>query len=139
MPGTSGRGPTYRPHRHTLPGRPSSPRHRPASGAPGRCAAVLTNSWFPLLQHESNSPDRVDEFFERLRIHFPAEACDMHVNDIVERRTSRRLLPDIPGEHIPHDDLPFVAHQILEQFELTRRQVDEPAAAGDLSTDNVHV
>src|SRR5688572_13497368 len=104
-----------------------------------RCVDVCANSWFPLFQHESNTSDGVDQLFERLDIHLSTKSCDMHINDIVEWRSTRGLLPDIARQHIAHHNLTFVAHQVLEKFKFAPRQIDMATAACDLSSHDVHV
>src|SRR6476660_1160171 len=58
-----------------------------------------------------------------------AQPADQDVDDVGLR--IEVVLPDVRQDHRLRDDAADVAHEILEQRELARPQIDRLAAAGD--------
>src|SRR5512132_1389161 len=60
------------------------------------------------------------------------QATDVHVDDV--RLRIEVVVPDALEQHGSGYDLALVAHQVLEQSELPRLQVDRLAGAGHRAT-----
>ena len=80
-----------------------------------------------LREHEPDTTHGVNQLDWLLVIDLAAQPRNVHVDDVVEWRGARRLLPDVARQRFTRDDLTLVAHQVLEQFELAYRQVDGSA------------
>src|SRR5262245_42161354 len=86
----------------------SGPRRTRASGGPGCSDAATGASWLALAQDESDAPNRVDELRRRVLIDLLPEARNVHVDHVVERRSARRFLPDVAGQHLTRYQLPMM-------------------------------
>ena len=65
--------------------------------------------------------------FDRpIQVDLAPQPGDMDVDDVVERRRSRRFLPHVARQRLARHDLPLVPEQVLEQLELADRQLDPP-------------
>ena len=112
---------------------------RPRTGwraAHGLTRATTSCSRLALPKHEPNSADGMNQACVAVEIDLLAQARHLHVDDVVERRRSPRLLPDVAGEHFPRDEMALMPEQILEQIELARRSArsadhHEPTRARD--------
>src|ERR1700738_3133318 len=82
-------------------------------------------------QHETDAADSLNERGRPATIDFPAQVRDVHVDDIVERRCAADLVPNVLGEHLARDDLSGLAHQVSQQIEFARRQIDALIGAAD--------
>src|SRR5580704_18736575 len=71
--------------------------------------------------------DRVDERVGLLTVDLAADASDVNVDDV--GRGVKMQIPYMLQQHRARDHLAFVAHQILENLEFPRQQLDFPAAA----------
>jgi hypothetical protein len=50
-----------------------------------------------------------------------------------------RFAPDIAREHVPRHGLSLMAHEVLQQLELARRQIDRGAVARDLARAQIDI
>src|SRR5437762_7163967 len=100
---------------------------------------TTTRSWFAFSQHESNSADSVNEPRASLAVDLSTESGHLHIDYIVKRRRATWFLPDVACEHFAGYQMPLMAQQILKQFELSRRQVEQPVAASRTARHKVQV
>src|SRR5262249_52509374 len=103
---TNGQGQIHTPPPHRLPTPQSSHRRTRASVGRGRCAA--SSSWFSFTKHETDAPDRMNQFHWLIEIDFAAESGDVNVNDIIQRSAPSRFLPYFARQCITQDDLALV-------------------------------
>src|SRR5699024_6344800 len=68
---------------------------------------------------------------------FGAQVTDMHVDDV--GLGVKMVVPDIFQQHGARDQLAGMLHQVFEQFELTRAQINSAAAARDLACQSVEL
>ena len=81
---------------------------------------------------------RVDEdVLQGTAIDLLPQARDMHVDDIGLR--IEVIVPDRFEQHGPRHHLPGMAHQVLEQAELARLQLQHLATALDAALEQVHL
>src|SRR5215470_13785186 len=77
----------------------------------------------------------VDQRIGLLVVHLAPHATDIDVDDIGRRIEMQ--VPDVLQKHGARDDAAFVAHQILQQLELARQQLDLLAAPACGAVDQV--
>src|SRR5712692_5850274 len=75
----------------------------------------------------SNAADSVQEFLLERPIDLLAQAADEHVDHVGLRVEA--VVPDVRQDHRLRDDVAGIAHQVLEQRELARAEIDRRAAA----------
>src|SRR4051812_15171096 len=78
----------------------------------------------------ASPPDRVQQARLAAGLQLAAQVGDEHLDRV--RRRERVVAPDLVEQALARDDDALVAHQVLQQLELTLRQVDRALAAGDL-------
>src|SRR5688500_18864218 len=88
-------------------------------------------------KHEADAAHGVDEPDRLLQIDLPAQARDVYVDDVVERRRARGLFPDVAGQRLPRHHLSLMPEQVLEQLEFADGQLDRFVAAGDLAGEQI--
>src|SRR5581483_7860195 len=71
-----------------------------------------------------------------IRIDLLPELADVHVDDIGLR--VEVIVPHVLEQHGPGNDLTGVAHEVLEQLELPRLQLDRARAAPDLAAEQIY-
>src|ERR1700736_5077684 len=99
--------------------------NRKAYSNASRKLVVRTRSAHPwrFTQAVSGAAHRLDQArLVVLVIELAAQAADMGLDDRGVRVEMK--LPDMLQQHRPRDDLPRVAHQIFEQAELARLELD---------------
>jgi len=88
------------------------------------------------VQFEADRPDRDDDTSIAGRVEFAAQIADLHVDHVGVG--GRLEMPNVLEQHRSGDRLAGTAHEVFEQLEFPRNQVDEPAFAPDRSLDQVH-
>src|SRR5688572_21468774 len=66
-------------------------------------------------------------------VNLAAQACDVGVDDVVERGAPARLLPDLTRQRVARYDLTLAAHQVLEQLELSHGELYGLTTVRDLT------
>src|SRR5271154_1227018 len=74
------------------------------------------------IQFEANGADIDDEAPDAGRIELAAQVADLDVNDIGLRHEFE--IPHILEQHRPGHDLPGAPHEIFQQGEFPRQQID---------------
>src|SRR5207248_11757525 len=101
--------------------------------------STTNGSWFAFAQHETDSAHRMNQTCRAFGIDLPPKPGHLHVDDVVERRRAMRLLPDVPRQHFPRNEVALMPQQILEQIEFAARELDRRVAADDAPRDGVHL
>src|ERR1700732_3799347 len=70
----------------------------------------------------ANASDRLDGFLAAVFVHFVSQTTDEHINEIGLRVEA--VIPDMFQNHGLRHDASGIAHQILEQGELARLQLN---------------
>src|SRR4051812_5442981 len=74
------------------------------------------------FEYIAHAPHRLDHLVVEVAIDLLAQTVDEDVDDIGARVEA--VVPDVRQDHRLRDDPPGVAHQILEQGQLARAQLD---------------
>src|SRR5271156_6299606 len=88
------------------------------------------------IEFEADGADIDDEASRARGIELAAQVADLDVDDIGLRHEIE--IPYILEQHRPGHDQARAAHEILEQFEFSRQQIDELALAMHGPLDEVH-
>src|SRR6478752_2950027 len=78
------------------------------------------------FEYISHAPHGLDHLVVEVAIDFLPEAVDEHIDDI--GAGVEAVVPDVRQDHRLRDDPTGVAHQILEQGQFARAQLDLAAA-----------
>src|SRR5690242_6160434 len=81
------------------------------------------------MQAVSGAAHRVQKRLREALVDLLPETADMHVDHVGLR--VEMVVPDILQQHRARDDMARVAHQVFEQPELARLQLDCLAVTGD--------
>ena len=79
---------------------------------------------------------RMDEGRVEVLVDLASQTADVHIDDVGLR--VEVIVPDVLEQHRPGDDLVAVAHQVFEQAEFARLQVDLLAGAADRARNDVN-
>src|SRR3984885_8548921 len=79
------------------------------------------------IQFEADSADIDDEASRARRVELAPQIADLHVDDI--RLRHKVEIPNILEQHRPGHDLAWPAHEIFEQREFPRQQINRLAVA----------
>src|SRR4051812_16110253 len=96
-------------------------------------------SGLALAQHKPHAAYRVDQSISGIGIHLLTEAGHLDVDDVVQRRGTSRLFPDLPCQHFSRNQMPLMAQQVFEELELTRGQVEEALPTDGAACDQIHL
>ena len=66
----------------------------------------------------------MNELDREVGVDLAAQAGDVHVDDVIERRRAGGLLFTRPRQRFPRDDLALMPQQGIQQLELADGQVD---------------
>src|SRR6185437_13692892 len=88
------------------------------------------------VQFEADRPDRDDDAPIAGPVELAPQIAHLHVDDVGVRRGLH--IPNLLEQHRPRDGLAGVAHEVFEQPEFHRMQLDQLAFAPDRSLDQVH-
>src|SRR5262245_4735065 len=88
---------------------------------------------------EAEPAHGLDAFQWELVIELAAQPRHVDVDHVVERRAAMQLLPHVAAQHLARHDLPRMIHQIREQLELTRREIQHHAATRGAAADQVEL
>src|ERR1700676_5215703 len=119
----------------------SAPTEMPKSPAYSKASRVLvvrnsSSHLGSIAQPVTGAPNGLDNGLLGLAgAKLSAEAADMRLDD--SRPRVEMKIPDVFEQHRPSDDSARMPHQILEEAELARLEVDLPLAASAASTDKV--
>src|SRR4051794_3754363 len=86
---------------------------------------ILSPSGLLLTKDIADPPERVDERAVEVPVHLVPEPVDVHVYDVGEPVEVE--VPDVLLNHGAANDLAGMTHEVLEQGELLRREVNPPA------------
>src|ERR1700722_9686888 len=89
------------------------------------------------IQFEADSADIDDEASRARRVELAPQIADLHVDDI--RLRHKVEIPNILEQHRPGHDLPGSAHEIFEQGEFPRQQINRLAVAPDAPFNEIHL
>src|SRR3989442_15881490 len=82
-----------------------------------------------------NTPDRVQKFPLKWAIDFFPQPAHEHVDDV--RLRIEVVFPHVRQDHSLRDDLTGIAHQVLEQREFARPQIDRLAISRDAARQKI--
>src|SRR5215203_2735310 len=82
-----------------------------------------------LFEDIADAPDRSQELVVERPIDLLAQAAHQHVDDV--GLWIEGVVPDVRQDHRLRDNLARISHQVPEERELARPQLDRRAAAGD--------
>src|SRR5271168_5166603 len=88
------------------------------------------------IQFEANGADIDDEAPDARRIELAAEVADLDVNDVGLRHEFE--IPHILEQHCPRHDLAGATHEVFQQGEFPRQEIDQFAVAARGPLDEVH-
>src|SRR5271166_1570565 len=88
------------------------------------------------IQFEANRANIGDETLGAGRIEAAAQVADLDVNDVGLRHEFE--VPHILEQHCAGHDLTGAAHEILQELEFPRKQVDQLAVAPDRPLNKIH-
>src|SRR5215204_4458543 len=60
-----------------------------------------------------------------------AQASDVNVDDIIDRRRARGLFPNVAGKHFTRDYAALIPQEVLKQIVLARGEINGHPATGD--------
>src|SRR5437763_323248 len=86
---------------------------------------TTTQSWLALAQHETDTTHGMNQTRAAVHVHFLAKPRHLDVDDVVDRRGSMRLLPDLPRQHLTRDQMALMPQQIIEQLELADGEIED--------------
>src|SRR5580693_8619874 len=89
------------------------------------------------IQFEADSADIDDEASRARRVELAPQIADLHVDDI--RLRHKVEIPNILEQHRPGHDLPGSAHEIFEQGEFPRQEINRLAVAPDAPFNEIHL
>src|SRR5208282_6032838 len=89
------------------------------------------------MEFEAGGADVDDQPQLAAGVNLAPEIADVDVDDVGLRQ--ELVVPDVLEQHRPGDDLVWPAHEVFEQLELARQQIDAPIAAPDLALDEIHL
>src|ERR1700677_809508 len=89
------------------------------------------------IQFEADSADIDNEASRARRVELAPQIADLHVDDI--RLRHKVEIPNILEQHRPGDDLPGSAHEIFEQGEFPRQEINRLAVAPDAPFNEIHL
>src|SRR3984885_2041116 len=89
------------------------------------------------IQFEADSADIDNEASRAGRVELAPQIADLHVDDICLRHKVE--IPNILEQHRPCDDLPGSTHEIFEQREFSRQQINRLAVAPDAPFNEIHL
>src|SRR5271166_7033814 len=101
-----------------------------------RKARVLKTS-IVSIQFEPDRPDVDDESSRAGRVELATQIADLDVDDVGLRKEFE--IPDILEKHRPSHDLTRAAHEIFQQLEFPRQQIDRSPRAPHLPFDQIHI
>ena len=104
--------------------------------ASARRNARARNTSFVSIELEADRANVDDELPLHGGIKFATEVADLHVDDI--RLRHELEIPDAFEKHGARQDLVGAAHEIFEQFEFLRHEIDRSPRATDGAIDQVH-
>jgi hypothetical protein len=108
--------------------------------APGAFRGVQATSisrlWFR-SQHEADAAHGSQKPVRKGIVHLAAQARDMYVDHIIQRRVSGGFLPNFPRQHFARNHMIGVPHEVFEQFKLAGGQIELPASSGGNMLDAV--
>src|SRR5271154_3593450 len=89
------------------------------------------------IQFEADGPDIDDEASRARRVELAPQIADLHVDDI--RLRHKVEIPNILEQHRPGHDLAWSAHEIFEQGEFPRQQINRLAVPPDAPLNEIHL
>src|SRR5271165_4080947 len=89
------------------------------------------------IQLETDRADVDDELPRPCGIELPAQIADLDVDDVGLRHEFE--VPHVLEEHRPGHDLARAAHEIFEELEFPRQEIDRSAGAANLALDQIHL
>src|SRR6202167_2400749 len=89
------------------------------------------------IQFEADSADIDNEASRARRVELAPQIADLHVDDV--RLSHKVEIPNILEQHRPRHDLPGSAHEIFEQGEFPRQQINRLAIAPDAPFNEIHL
>src|SRR5580698_9524419 len=88
------------------------------------------------IQFEADGPDINYEASRAGRVELAPQIADLDVDDI--RLRHKVEIPNIFEQHRPGHDLPWAAHEIFEQAEFPRQQINRLVIASDAPLNEIH-
>src|ERR1700734_3857457 len=88
------------------------------------------------IQFEADSADIDNEASRARRVELAPQIADLHVDDV--RLSHKVEIPNILEQHRPGHDLPWAAHEIFEQAEFPRQQINRLVIASDAPLNEIH-
>src|SRR4051812_13621246 len=76
------------------------------------------------IQDVAHSSDGLEQFVRVAIVELAPQMREVNVDDVVQRRRSGYVAPNLSSQHLACDHLTSVAHQAMEHVELARRQRD---------------
>src|ERR1700690_4078572 len=89
------------------------------------------------IQFEADSADIDNEAPRARRVELAPQIADLHVDDVCLRHKVE--IPNILEQHRPGDDLPGSAHEIFEQGEFLRQQINRLSVAPYPRCNQIHL
>src|SRR5208282_6386607 len=89
------------------------------------------------MQFEAGGADVDDQPQLAAGVDLAPEIADVDVDDVGLRQ--ELVVPDVLEQHRPRDDLVGPAHEVFEQLELARQQIDAPLATPERALDEIHL
>src|SRR5208337_5271772 len=107
-----------------------------SENASARRNARALNTSVIRIQLEADGPDVDDEASNAGGVEFAAQVADLDVDDVGLRHEFE--VPHILKQHCAGHDLTGAAHEILQELEFPRKQVDQLAVAPDRPLNKIH-
>src|SRR5580698_8481226 len=89
------------------------------------------------IQFEADSSDIDNEASRARGVELAPQIADLHIDDI--RLRHKVEIPNILEQHRPRHDLPGSAHEVFEQGEFPRQQINRLAVAPDAPFNEIHL
>src|SRR5206468_13126490 len=103
-------------------------------------ATLNVDDFSVLVRSTKTKPDAahgMDEGVRFISVYLPAEPPNIDVDDVCHRIEVQ--VPDVLQQQRARDDLPGVTHEVREQLELLRQQLDYSASAVRGAGQKVHL
>src|SRR6185437_14500109 len=109
----------------------NTPKENTAAKARAQRNVVVLNRSGRRTQHESDFTDRVNERWLVGQVDLAPQSSNVHINDV--GAWVEVIVPNLLEEHRPSHHLAVMSHQVLEELEFARLQVEPAAPAADLA------